>query len=59
MRWTYFILGLLIGSAGMFAAVRFAHDKIHSADDDQMVFAQKTFAQSPTWFTISGTMDTL
>jgi hypothetical protein len=56
MKWTLFVLGLLIGAAGTFTAVRFAPGKAPSPDDDQIVFPEKVFAQSPTWVTISGTL---
>jgi hypothetical protein len=57
MKWVLFVLGLLIGAAGMFAAVtRFAPANAHSPDDDQIVFAAKVFSQGPTWVAISGTL---
>jgi hypothetical protein len=61
MKWTLFVVGLLVGAAGMFGAMRLMAASRQPFDSNEIVFAEKAFSdsrqvQQDSWVAISGTL---
>ena len=61
MKWALFVVGLLVGAAGMFGAIRLLPVSSQPFDSNEIVFAEKVFsdsrqAQQDSWVAISGTL---
>lgn len=56
MKWGVFIIGLLIGAIGGAGGILYFIEKNKSADDGNVVFAQKNFYDTEQMVLVSGTM---